>query len=125
MIGPAQIELLEQGWSVERLEPWAHFIFKVGLDRLAISIVQLGLEALDLLDAEFVHLGVYLHVLFFGEDNFGVTCRQVSLQGNESLLPQVLPLGRNHVIVVNDHIIRGVAWHGCQHLRDLLLSHHF
>ena len=95
----------------------------VGSNRFGVAVIKLGLKAFDLLDAEFVHLGVYLHVLLLRhEDIFRVPCREVVLEGNQRLLPQVFPLSCEHLVVVNDNVICGVSWHSSlPHRRELLL----
>ena len=96
--------------------------------RLGISIVKLRLKALNLLYAQIVNFGVYLHVLLFGEDNIFVASAEERLEGDESVLAQILPLLREHLVVVDDDVVRRDAVMGRLLLpaawKCLLLRHH-
>ena len=92
VISPAQLELYQEFLTAEVLESRSNLRLEVTLDRFGVLVVELGLEPLDLLNAEVVDSRIDFHVLLLREDHPPITRRQERLQRLESVLPQVAPL---------------------------------
>ena len=106
MVLPSQIQLSQETLTLQVLQPCPHLFLEIVSNRLRVALVELRLEALNLLDAKVIHLRVDFHVLDTRELDFvAIASRQKLLQGLDGLLANDLPFVVKHLDVVHCDIL--------------------